>query len=65
MQLVFGDVSIGGSLTGSAIQNEDNLRFAVDQHVRAMTELTPLDEAAGAFNRMLSGAARFRMVLAV
>jgi alcohol dehydrogenase, propanol-preferring len=62
-QLVFGDINIGGSLTGSAIENEDNLRFAVDQNVRAMTEVKPLDEAAAAFDRMMSGSARFRMVL--
>src|SRR6185437_13751736 len=35
MQLVFDDVRVRGSLTGSAIENEDNLRFAVSQGVRA------------------------------
>jgi propanol-preferring alcohol dehydrogenase len=62
-QLLFGDVTIGGSLTGSAVENEDNLRFAVDQNVRAMTEPQPLGQAAVAFDRMLAGDARFRMVL--
>ena len=65
MQLVFGDVNVGGSLTGSAIENEDNLRFALDHNVRAMSEQQPLAQAAAAFEHMMSGAARFRMVLTV
>jgi alcohol dehydrogenase, propanol-preferring len=64
-QLVFDDVRVRGSLTGSSIENEDNLRFAVSQDVRAMTEVRPLDEAAAAFGHMLSGDARFRVVLSV
>lgn len=63
IQLVFGDVRIMGSLTGSAVQNENNLRFATDQGVRAMIETRPLSEAAEAYERMFSGDARFRMVL--
>ncbi|MFE2531935.1 alcohol dehydrogenase catalytic domain-containing protein [Streptomyces sp. NPDC059371] len=65
MQLVFGDVRIMGSLTGSAIQNENNLRFATDQGIRAMIETRPLSEATEAYERMSSGDARFRMVLTV
>ncbi|MER7660679.1 MULTISPECIES: zinc-binding dehydrogenase [unclassified Streptomyces] len=65
LQLVFGDVRIMGSLTGSAFQNENNLRFATDQGVRAMIETRPLSEATEAYERMLSGDARFRMVLTV
>jgi alcohol dehydrogenase, propanol-preferring len=63
MQLVFGDVRLRGSLTGSAIENENNLRFAVRQDVRAKIEARPLTEAAAAFDHMMSGAARFRVVL--
>jgi propanol-preferring alcohol dehydrogenase len=65
MQLVFDDVRVRGSLTGSAIENEDNLRFAVSQDVRAMTEPRPLDDAAAAYDRMARGDARFRVVLTV
>ncbi len=65
MQLVFGDVRVRGSLTGSAIENEDNLRFAVSQDVRAMIEARPLDDAAAAYAHMASGDARFRVVLTV
>lgn len=65
IQLVFGDVRIMGSLTGSAIQNENNLRFAADQGIRAIIETRPLSEATEAYARMLGGDARFRMVLTV
>jgi propanol-preferring alcohol dehydrogenase len=65
MQLVFDDVRVRGSLTGSAIENEDNLRFAVSQDVRAMTEPRPLGDAAAAYDRMARGDARFRVVLTV
>jgi propanol-preferring alcohol dehydrogenase len=65
MQLVFDDVRVRGSLTGSAIENEDNLGFAVSQDVRAMIEARPLDDAVAAYAHMASGDARFRVVLTV
>lgn len=63
LSLIFGDAVLEGSLTGRAIENEDNLRFAVDQGIRGLVEERPLAGAAEAFDRMLSGQARFRMVL--
>lgn len=65
MQLVFGDVRLRGSLTGSSIENERNLRFAVNQDMRAMVEARPLGEATAAFDHVISGDARFRVVLAI
>ncbi|MFF3753935.1 alcohol dehydrogenase catalytic domain-containing protein [Streptomyces sp. NPDC002018] len=65
MQLIFDDVKVRGSLSGSAIENENNLRFAVNQGVRAMTETRPLSEATAAFDHMIGGDARFRVVLTV
>jgi D-arabinose 1-dehydrogenase-like Zn-dependent alcohol dehydrogenase len=61
--LVFGQRSIYGSLTGSAIDNQDTLAFSVLQDVRPMIETLPLDKAPEAFARMMDGKARFRMVL--
>lgn len=61
--LVFGARSISGSLVGSTIDEEDTLAFSVLQDVRPMVETRPLLEAPEAFARMMSGAARFRMVL--
>jgi propanol-preferring alcohol dehydrogenase len=61
--LVFGSRSIVGSLTGSSIENEDNLRFAAAHGVAPMTEVLPFEEAPTAYERMMSGQARFRVVL--
>jgi propanol-preferring alcohol dehydrogenase len=65
LELVFGDVNIGGSLTGCSIENEDNLEFAAAQGIRALIEPAPLADAATAYDRMMKGDARFRMVLNV
>jgi D-arabinose 1-dehydrogenase-like Zn-dependent alcohol dehydrogenase len=59
--LVFGGRSIHGSLTGSAIDNQDTLDFS--QNVRPMIETMPLKRAPETFARMMEGKARFRMVL--
>jgi D-arabinose 1-dehydrogenase-like Zn-dependent alcohol dehydrogenase len=61
--LVFGGRSIEGSLTGTAIDNQDTLAFSVLESVRPMIETAPLEQAADAYARMMRGEARFRMVL--
>jgi alcohol dehydrogenase, propanol-preferring len=61
--LIFGGRSIEGSLTGSAIDGQDTLSFSVLENVRPMIETMPLEKAADAYARMMSGEARFRMVL--
>ena len=61
--LIFGTRTITGSLTGSAIENEDNLAFSARQGVKPLIETMPLAEAPKAYEHMMSGAARFRVVL--
>jgi propanol-preferring alcohol dehydrogenase len=61
--LIFGTRAIDGSLTGSSIENEDNLQFSVRRGVRSMNEVRPFAEAPEAYAHMLSGQARFRVVL--
>jgi len=61
--LIFGTRSVIGSLTGSSIENEDNLGFSVATGVRPMNEVVPMAEAPKAYERMFSGEARFRVVL--
>ena len=61
--LIFGGRSIHGSLTGTPSENEENLAFSLANDVRPMVEIVPLEEAGTAYERMMSGAARFRMVL--
>ena len=62
--LVFGGRSIYGSLAGTAIEIEDALAFSVLENIRPMIETVPLEQAADAYDRMMKGKARFRMVLA-
>jgi D-arabinose 1-dehydrogenase-like Zn-dependent alcohol dehydrogenase len=61
--LVFGGRSVYGSLTGTAIDQEDTLAFSVLENIRPMIETAPLEQAAAAYARMMDGKARFRMVL--
>jgi D-arabinose 1-dehydrogenase-like Zn-dependent alcohol dehydrogenase len=63
LQLLFGSRGIEGTLTGSAIDNEDTLAFSVLQKIKPMIETVPLDRAAEGYKRMLSNKARFRMVI--
>lgn len=63
--LIFGTRSIVGSLTGSSIDNEDNLAFSLAHDIRPSVEVMPFTQAPEAYERMLSGQARFRVVLDV
>jgi D-arabinose 1-dehydrogenase-like Zn-dependent alcohol dehydrogenase len=61
--LIFGGRQILGTLTGSAIENEDNLAFSAAQGIAPMTEVVALADAPDAYDRMLAGDARFRIVI--
>src|SRR5271155_4256084 len=63
--LIFGGRSVVGSLTGRAIETQDTLDFSVLTDVRPMIETLPLEKAEEAYRRMMSGDARFRMVLTI
>ena len=63
VSLIFGGRSVIGSLTGRAIETQDTLDFSVLTDVRPMIETLPLASAEDAYRRMMSGEARFRMVL--
>ena len=54
-----------GHASGTAKDSEDTLRFAAMTGVRPMVETMSLLEADQAFERMMSGKARFRVVLTV
>jgi len=49
--------------SGSAIDSEDTLRFSVQSGVRPMIEKYPLEKVADAYQQMISGKARFQVVL--
>jgi D-arabinose 1-dehydrogenase-like Zn-dependent alcohol dehydrogenase len=61
--LIGGDKSIMGWASGRAVDSEDTMAFAVKTGVRSMNEPFPLARAAEAYDRMMSGKARFRVVL--
>ena len=63
--LIGGRRSISGWPSGSSIHSQDTLNFAVLTGVRSMNEIFPLERAAEAYDRMMSGKARFRVVLTV
>jgi D-arabinose 1-dehydrogenase-like Zn-dependent alcohol dehydrogenase len=58
-----GRRSIEGWYSGTSIDSQDTLNFSAQQGVRSINETYPLDCAAEAYDRMLSGRARFRVVL--
>ena len=62
-QLIFGSRTIQGWASGTPMDSEDTLRFAELTGVRPMIETYPLERAAEAYARMLSGDAQFRVVL--
>jgi D-arabinose 1-dehydrogenase-like Zn-dependent alcohol dehydrogenase len=63
IQLIMSRRSIQGGPSGTGRDSEDTLSFCALTGVRAMVETFPLEEAAAAYDRMLSGKARFRVVL--
>ncbi|WP_329139283.1 alcohol dehydrogenase [Streptomyces sp. NBC_01476] len=62
-QLLMSGKIIRGHPSGTAQDVQDTLAFSALQGIRPMVETMPLDQADEAYQRMLSGAARFRMVL--
>jgi D-arabinose 1-dehydrogenase-like Zn-dependent alcohol dehydrogenase len=63
--LLAGRRSIMGWYSGTSIDSEDTLAFSVQSSVRSMNEIYPFAQAAEGFERMLSGKARFRVVLSM
>lgn len=61
--LIMGRRSVQGWPSGAAIDSEDTLAFAARAGVKPIIETMPLERAAEAYDRMLSGKTRFRMVL--
>ncbi len=63
VMLILKRQSITGWPSGSARDSQDTLAFSVLTGVRPMTEVFPLERAHEAYDRMISGEARFRAVL--
>lgn len=63
LELIFGGRRLEGALTGNPATNDATLRFSALTGVSAMIEKVPLEQAAEAYKKMMTGKARFRMVL--
>ncbi|MGZ4753235.1 MAG: alcohol dehydrogenase [Oryzihumus sp.] len=63
VDLILASRAIAGHASGTAKDSEDTLRFAALTGVRPMIEEMPLEEATQAFDKMMAGEARFRVVL--
>jgi D-arabinose 1-dehydrogenase-like Zn-dependent alcohol dehydrogenase len=63
LALILGRRSVSGWPSGTSSDSEDTLAFSVQSDVRPMIETFPLERAAEAYERMMSGKARFRVVL--
>ena len=61
--LIGGRRSIVGWPSGRSLDSQETMAFSALTGVRPMTEVFPLERAAEAYERMMSGKARFRVVL--
>jgi D-arabinose 1-dehydrogenase-like Zn-dependent alcohol dehydrogenase len=62
-QMIAGRHAVRVWYSGLSIDSQDTLSFSVVSGVRSMNESFPLEQAAEAYERMMSGKARFRAVL--
>lgn len=63
-RLLLSGRSVAGSQAGPASASEATMAFSTLVNVRPMVEVMPLENAAEAYDRMVQGQARFRIVLA-
>ncbi len=63
IQMLLQNQSVSGWYSGISSDSEDTLNFSVLSGVRSMNEPFPLDRVAEAYDHMMSGKARFRVVL--
>ena len=65
LSLLMGCRSVKGWYSGTSIDSQDTLAFSARTGVRPMNETYPLDRVSEAYDRMMSGRARFRVVLTI
>jgi D-arabinose 1-dehydrogenase-like Zn-dependent alcohol dehydrogenase len=63
--LLLGRRTVAGWPSGTGIDSEDALKFSALTGVKPMNEVYPLEKAEEAYQRMMSGKARFRVVLKI
>jgi D-arabinose 1-dehydrogenase-like Zn-dependent alcohol dehydrogenase len=65
LDLLSKRAAVRGWYSGVAADSEDTLLFSQRNAVASMNEIYPLEEAQAAYDRMMSGKARFRVVLKI
>jgi D-arabinose 1-dehydrogenase-like Zn-dependent alcohol dehydrogenase len=63
LPLLLGRRTVTGWPSGTGMDSEDTLNFSALTGIKPMIEIYPLEKAGEAFDRMMSGKARFRVVL--
>jgi len=63
--LIGGRRSVKGWYSGTSIDSQDTLKFSALAGVQSMNEIFPLEQVSEAYERMMSGKARFRVVLSM
>jgi D-arabinose 1-dehydrogenase-like Zn-dependent alcohol dehydrogenase len=63
IQLISGRKALQGWAAGTGKDSEDTMQFSAMTGVRPMIEKYPLEKATEAYDQMISGRARFRVVL--
>jgi D-arabinose 1-dehydrogenase-like Zn-dependent alcohol dehydrogenase len=63
IQMLLRNQGVEGWYSGTSIDSQDTLNFSLLSGVKSMNEVFPLDRVAEAYEHMLSGNARFRVVL--
>jgi alcohol dehydrogenase len=57
--------AVRGWYSGTAVDSEDTLLFSRINDIASMNEIFTLEDAQAAYDRMMSGKARFRVVLRI
>jgi D-arabinose 1-dehydrogenase-like Zn-dependent alcohol dehydrogenase len=65
MALLSGNRSVKGWYSGTSIDTQDTLVFSARAGVRSMNEVYPFERVSEGYDRMMSGKARFRVVLKI
>src|SRR5580700_781635 len=65
LQMLLQNQAVRGWYSGTSIDSQDTLAFSVLSGIRSMNEVYPLEQVNEAYERMISGKARFRVVLAM
>jgi alcohol dehydrogenase len=63
LDLLAKRASVRGWYSGTARDSEDTVQFSLRNKIASMNEVYPFDKAQEAYERMMSGKARFRVVL--